>query len=314
MFTKHLILWGLIPALFLVGLWGKGSLEKKLEILPSKGPSLYAKTARYHARSLKHYSLGFGHLLSDLLWIRLLQNARHKTSEPGKVSWEFVQLDAITTLDPKFETAYPFGGAFLSVFLRDNLGAKIVLEKWAKRRPRYWKSHYLLGYHLFFEMSDYKSAATHILKAASLENAPHWLSSLGIRLLSESGGLMQALKTALSLYPSIQNQKAKDRIVTRIRSIRFTLAKRAWEEALKTYRNTHKKEPLDIDSLSPLLKGQSRQLASILFNTDIPKELGALFEERFQFRYDNGQKTIVPLQSVPEIELPGIYHYETGES
>lgn len=282
-------------------------LQKRLQGLANTGPSLYAQTAAYHARSLKRYSLGFGNALSDLLWIRLLQKARHQEASPGKVSWEFVQLDAITTLDRKFERAYPFGAAYLSVFLRDYLGAKIILEKWVRHRPHYWRTHYLLGYHLYYEMNQYEEAAREILQAASLEGAPQWLHALGVGLLSETGAFANALKVAISLYTSVHDEEGLSRLARRIRVLRYSMIRASWEHALGQYRFRYGREPKRLDDLTPLHATYSRELASLFENVEVPNRLRTLFAESFLFKYDSSSRKIEAENPPSASELIGIH-------
>jgi len=124
------------------------------EHIITRRPSVQVSKVGMRSQSLRKYHLGFGNLLADLIWIHLLQEATHEKLPPGTVSWEFIQLDSITTLDPKFNTAYSFGASFLSVFRQDKIGAKILLEKWVKHRSQNWQPHFLLGYHLYYEMGE----------------------------------------------------------------------------------------------------------------------------------------------------------------
>jgi hypothetical protein len=285
----------------------KHKTELRLSSLNERAPNLYAQSARYHADSLRRYSLGFDFVVADLLWLRLLDKARHKEVEPGKVSWEFAQLDAITTLDRKFERAYPFGAAFLSVFLRDELGARLMLEKWVRYYPTNWRAHYSLGYHLFFEMKQFKPAASHILKSASMRGAPEWLNSLGIRLLSETGSLSQALRMAVSLYPALRDEMGKERLRFRVRSLIYALQKASWEAAAESYRTEMKKEPDGLTALIPYFGTKTREIASILNGAEIPEDLQAMFAETHAFRYDSKVRKIVPVKPDPALEKAGIY-------
>ncbi len=270
----------------------KHRLEQRLAERIVRRPPIPITQSAYQSHSLKRYSLGFDNLIADLIWIQLLQKASHEALSSGSVSWEYAQLEALTTLDPGFERAYSFGAAFLSVFRQDKFGAKLLLEKWVKRRPDYWKSHYTLGYHLFLEMANSKDAAPQILTAASLPGAPTWLSSLGIRLLSESGALAQALKVSLELYQSLRDDEAKWRMRMRVRSLRFNLQRAAWERALAEYRGQHDGEPPGSGVLHETAVREERELASIVATEETPDELRPLLAETFSFRYDADSHSI----------------------
>src|SRR4051812_31460807 len=123
----------------------------------------------FQAESIKRFSFGYDGLIASLAWIQTLQRAEVRPLEKGQRSWEYAQLRLITTLDPNFEVAYWFGALQLSVFRRDNEGARDILERWVYRSPNRWQAYYLLGYHLYFEMNQHQEAASYLLRAAQME-------------------------------------------------------------------------------------------------------------------------------------------------
>jgi hypothetical protein len=291
----------------------KPGLETEIASFSARRPAIAITQAAYLGHSMKRYSLGMDDFLADLIWVQLLQQATHTPLQNKTVSWEYAQLEAITALDPKFEEAYAFGAAFLSVFRQDKIGAWLLLEKWVKHRPTFWKSHYTLGYHLYAEMGDYASAAPHILTAASLQGAPVWLTALGIRLLSESGALAQALKVCLELYSTVKTPLGQDRIKQRIHAIRFQMEKIALQAALKEYRNKHHAEPPGLEALRPFVF-QDRELASVVSVDDAPEELRSVLVETFPFLYDPKTRSIQAPLSDKELRLDqtGIFHTHTA--
>jgi len=298
-------------ALALLGLAGKVYLDGVERGRPAAALQLKPLAASYEGKALKRSSLGFKNLVADLLWIKLLQRAEHTKLESDSVSWEYAQLQAITTLDPHFQRAFEFGASYLSVFRRDKLGARLLLEAWTRRQPNYWRTHYLLGYHLYFELGDYEIASKEILQAAEMEGAPSYLSSLGIRLLSESGALWQALELALEMYPQLGDLEARFRLQKRIRSLRYALEKARWDAALADYRTQRRKEPNGLLPLAPFLPDVGRELSAI--DEDAAEDLLPLLREHFPFRYDSKSKSIVSSPSAEElgIDRAGIYRPES---
>lgn len=258
--------------------------------------------------------MGFNSVLADLLWIQFLQTHEHTRLEKGKVSWEFVQLDAVTILDRRFERAFQYGSILLSVLRQDKLGAKMILERWVKTRPHEWKPNYLYGYHLYFELDEFEEASKYILRAAGMEGAPYWLSSLGVRLLSQTGALLQALKVTMEILPVTQDPRALDRLHRRIRSLNFELQKDTWEKSLKIYRLRFEKEPPDLNALAKLQSTQARELATLVGSDRIDKGALPLLRERFEFRYDPGSKTIQSLQTREALRLDRVGIFRHKES
>jgi len=300
--------WSIWIALIGLTIVAKSLIETGSRNYRAGGPPLQPYQAKYHTSSIKRYSMGFDNLIGATIWIQLLQKSTNEPVTDDQVSWEFAQLDALTTLDPHFERAYSFGAVFLSVFKQDKLGAKFILEKWAKRRPNYWQAEYLLGYHLSYEMGEMRSGAEHILRASRIEGAPAWLSSLGIRLLSQTGALAQALRMSIDLYLGLRNEEGRDRLRMRIRALNLGLQKAAWSQALENFRKANRSEPITLDELKPYLGPTVREVASILKNESLD-DLGPVLAERFPFRYDANTRSIVPLGNTKDLKLHklGIY-------
>lgn len=299
-------------ALCLVCIAFKTTLERK-GVLEKTRPLLEPLRAGLHGQSLKHYHMGFPNLLADLIWIDLLQRASHEKLGQQRVSWEYAQLDAISTLDPNFERTYTFGVAYLSVFREDKLGAKLFLEKWVKKRPTYWHAHYALGHQLFRELGDFQGAAHHILKAASLEGAPAWLSALGIRLLSETGAQVNALEMAIGLYSEMKHPEARERLMARIRSLNFEMQKTAWTKALAVFKRAQQKKPQRIEEIARYLAPYRRSLAAHPLTEEEDRKLLPALREVFPFRYDPGKDEVVPAIDVLRLGLDKTGIFRQGE-
>jgi hypothetical protein len=286
-----------------------GALACKVWSEKKIGPSLYKisssspQSAVYQSHSLKRFSLGFDNLISGIIWVRLIQKADTHAIQKGEVSWEYAQIDAVTTLDPNFEQAYGFGAISLSVFRQDKMGALLLLEKWVRHRPQYWKAHYLLGYHLYYELGNFSRGSKELLAAAGMPRAPSYLNALGIRLLSETGALAQALKISLELYPSVRDAEGKYRLVRRVRSLNFALQRAAWESGLGSYKSKYHKAPDGLKDVASFVVSEIRSVASIV--DDIPADLASVVKEKFAFKYDKKKGQIEPADSMKEMDLEG---------
>jgi len=296
--------------LFVLPLWIKFRIDNRGLVQARPTPPVTLESAEFESNSLRRFSLGYDNVIADLLWIRLLQNATHERLLEAGVSWEYAQLNAMTELDPNYERAYYFGSAYLTVFRRDRLGAKRILEKWVQRRPIYWRARYLLGFHLYSEMQDYQGASEHILKAARLANAPDWLSALGLRLMSEEGSYFPALQIALELFPSLPAGEGKNRLRARIRSLRYHIQQFAWRNALASYRKQRGADPSSIEELQSA--AGSRELAQVEAGAADDEELRELLRETFRFRYDREKREIVGILKPEDsrLERTGIYRIQ----
>ncbi|NQW44021.1 MAG: hypothetical protein HQ462_01290 [Deltaproteobacteria bacterium] len=302
----------LIPPLLVVCicLGAKICLQKTKLISPPMSPDLKPILASYQSTSVEKYAFGFNSLIGASIWVQLLQQSDYRPLKTGTVSWEFAQLNTLTTLDPNNNRAFDFGSIFISVLRRDKIGGKILLEKWTKKRPEFWRTWYLLGSHNFLELNDYATAAPLILKASKMQNAPEWLSSLGIRLLSESGQLYQALKTSVELITQIQEPESRGRLESRIRSLNYNIQKRHWEEALSSYLYKNSKLPADLIDLKAEIALKKRELSSLFENEKDSDLVNQILNETFTFKIDTKTRTIA--SAFPEktggLEKTGVYN------
>lgn len=271
----------------------KHSVERQAVYPVKKHPSVRPAEARLRSHALKRYNGGFSNFMAGLMWVQLLQQSSVQPIQEENVSWEFTHLDGITELDPQFDTAYAFGATFLSVIKQDQTGAGLILEKWVKRRPYHWRPNYLLGFYYFDELKDAARGAQYMLRAARMNGAPPWISALGVRILSETGALAQALRQSLELYPGIKDSEGQFRLRRRMRALNFALQRKAWNSALATYREKRGGAPHSLGDLRPYLQSEIRGIAS-LFQNEIPEEVGDILKETFPFVYDPQRQEIVP--------------------
>lgn len=287
----------------------KGRVERRLE-RPEAAVVLKRQRAELHAQSLRRLQTGFGTSLAGLLWIRFLQAHSHEPIPDGELSWEFVQLDTVTSLDPRFDRAYDYGSILLSILRQDKLGARLILERWVKRRPNRWRPRYLLGFHLFSELGLYAEASEQILRAAELPGAPFWLSALGVRLLSEAGALRQALQLTVELYASTNDPRKHDRLMRRVRSLNYAIQKSEWEQAAARFLRRAGRAPASLSDLERV----ARREPSALEPSAVPEPVARALEERFPFRWDSARKTVMPMRDPREWGLEPVGIFRPGRS
>lgn len=289
---------------------GKFYLQRSSLVVKPKAPDLKPILASYHSQSLDKNALGFNMLLGAGIWVTLLQNSDYNPVSDENVSWEFTQLDSLTTLDPNNSRAYDYGSIFISVLRRDKLGGKLLLEKWTKKRTNFWKPWYLLGSHYFLELKDYASAAPLILKASTMANSPSWLSALGVRLLSESGQYYQALHTSLGLLPFLKDPEGKKRLLLRIRALNYQLQKKYWNDALTAYYNKNKKYPDELSLLRNDFANQRRELSSLrLLTNETEEDSSSILDEQFPFKLSPTKTEVVSAnpEQTKTLESLGIF-------
>ncbi len=284
----------------------KNFTEKRLPTPATpKVESLSESQSNSEAQLFRKYSLGFDDALLTLFWIEILQAAPSRVSQfaEGEVSWEFNQLNKITTLDPRFVRAYTYGASALNVMVKDKLGNLRLLEKWARNHNDSWRAHYLLGQIYYDDWGKFELASQHILKAASSPKSPTWLAALGIRLLSETGSLVKALRLSLELISMEKNDDVKERLAMRIRNLNASLQESAWKSALVKYRALNRKEPNSINDLKSIFPETIREVASTLSDVKVQEDTAKLLKESFPFRYDPNSRTIMLAANKEDLDL-----------
>jgi len=299
--------------LVLVCFFLKAALEPTItnQLAAAARPDLEPLQASYRAESLKKLAFGYDSFLSSLIWIRLLQQAKTTPLKKNALSWEYSELDSITTLDPNFEIAYSYGAIYVSFFRRDKKGGLRLLQKWVQHRPNYWKAHHFLGMHYFVELQDTSRAATHILRASKLPAAPPYLASLGVGLMGESGSLEFALRSALEIFDLTVNEQAQIRIAHRIRSLRWALEKRKWEQALTAFKIKNPTTlPSSLGELTPfIVEDFNRQIASSVQLEMQSETLKSLLSEKFSFKLNSKRSGVESTDPKAEQEFSNIGVY-----
>ncbi len=151
---------------------------------------------------IEHFALGFNEVLSDIFWIRVVQNLDYcERGDNGQRAsfreedsmqslchrgWVFQMLDTITDLSPRFRLPYIAGGTTLSVLVDDREGARLIFDKGLKRFPEDWGLAYRAAYHYLYELKDSRRAAD-LLLLAYRNGGPEWLPLLVSRLYSKTG-------------------------------------------------------------------------------------------------------------------------------
>ncbi|NBX76450.1 MAG: hypothetical protein EBQ92_07835 [Proteobacteria bacterium] len=302
---------------FVCLLVGKSLFQNQLQITDAlRGPDAEETKVSYRGESLKKLTFGYDSFLASLLWIRLLQEAKYTPIKSNSVSWEFSEVDAVTTLDPNFDPAYNFGSLYVSFFRRDKVGGQRILEKWVKHAPTFWKPHHMLGMHYFLELGDYTHAAPHIIRASQLPDAPPYIASLGVGLLGQAGASFFVLQSACELFEAATGREARIRLARRVRGLRWHLEKQSWENALMAFK---KKQggalPRSLADLTRFLKTEpARDISSVIPHLKQSEPLQILFSEKFQFALSKDRKTIEALNPAQAQEFENIGVYLQKES
>lgn len=171
----------------------------------------------FSAESLRLMSFGYSRVLSNLLWLRFLQHTPPNRIAENAVSWIYLDLDAISTIDPEFKPVFQQAAIFLSVVTTDKKGAELLLEKGAKLYPDDWRILANLAYHQHFELGNLEKAADAYLRAGDIAGAPPTLAIIGAGLLAKRGELNASIQFLKEMKERTRDEKIRAHLEERIR-------------------------------------------------------------------------------------------------
>ncbi len=188
---------------------------------------------------------GFHEPLASLLWVRVVLTFGERYDTDASEEWrEWLAgaVLAVNTLDPRWRTAYIYGGALLrSVGAVD--AASEVFERCSKALPENAWCPFSRGMNAYLYEKDRDGAAAWMRVAAERPGAPGWWSAAAAGMVSEGG----ARETAL-VYLEAQLREAETKAEIRYlerqkRRILHDQVVDTWAEACRhRYRETG--EPL----------------------------------------------------------------------
>jgi len=145
---------------------------------------------------LEKLSLGYGSLLADIYWTRVVQYYGERVGIKGSQFDQLAPLlDISTTLDPHLLVAYRFGAIFLAEPPTVGAGrpdlAVALLQKGIEANPDEWSLWAHLGFVNYWYLKDYGKAAAAYLEGSKHPNALPWMRGMAAKI-EEEGGSRQA--------------------------------------------------------------------------------------------------------------------------
>ena len=201
------------------------------------------------SNSIKHFTFGYDHFLSALMWVRVVQDfhvcdqQKERAVFPGpnpnldpitdaltrelpdstcEMGWVYKMLDVITELSPNFKRVYYDGATMLSVIVDDREGAKKIYDKGIEMYPDDWNILYRAAYHELFEMQDGAKAGELLFRAAD-RGAPGWVYSLAAKLHTRFGKAALAKGILESVLAGDRAGPFRDRLERQLGIINQTL-------------------------------------------------------------------------------------------
>jgi hypothetical protein len=198
---------------------------------------------------LKLAVLGYRQLAADVIWLQVVQHFGKRNETTEGYLWAYHAVDVVTDLDPRFVHAYRAAGTILGVWAGRVHESIAILKKGMEHNPEAWELPFFIGYNYFYELCDYRSAATHFQIASLLSGAPTYLPQLAARMTVEAGDPDAALEFLLRLHQQVQDDRLKAGLERRIRQVSAERDIRLLEEAGLRFKTRHGRLPAGLDEL-----------------------------------------------------------------
>lgn len=170
---------------------------------------------------LQYFSFGFKSVLSDLLWIRAIQDfdycdqvaeVRGKLNICQGKGWLYKLLNSALDLEPQFNIIGRAGPLTLSVLVNDIQGSSQLFRKALPLQGDDWVFYSRFAYHALYEENNSVLASRLFRKAAEF-GGPSWYFGLSYSLFK---GDFNA-QTKQQIIESLTNQNEDDQFIQRMK-------------------------------------------------------------------------------------------------
>jgi tetratricopeptide (TPR) repeat protein len=121
--------------------------------------------------------------------------------------WSYQLMDTLTSIDPRYLTAYLFCGMGLVHGPKDVALARPLLERGMTYFPQNWELPFWIGYNYYVYFEDYEQAGEYFWRAAHCPGAPNSFLSLMLSSLNKGGHYERAILVLKSLIDSTDNER-----------------------------------------------------------------------------------------------------------
>ena len=150
-------------------------------------------------------ALGFDNIVSDILWIELIQ---YYGDIKGKVSPEIAQkiyerFERITRYDPSFIKAYKY--AALLLFEKPEEAVGLIERALEYNKDTGWELPFFAGFISYFQLKDYELAAKFFQISHQYPDRPPHIDRLLAQSKSAAGYEKEALELWAVIYKEAEN-------------------------------------------------------------------------------------------------------------
>ncbi|PKN44983.1 MAG: hypothetical protein CVU59_10295 [Deltaproteobacteria bacterium HGW-Deltaproteobacteria-17] len=204
-------------------------LHAQRAFIPQNMDSFYLPSEKV----LRVASLGYRHMLADLMWVKTLMYFGTEMNGQKRQTWLAAHAWRVIALDPSFELAYQWAGAAMLYGGRiiDNETVLMSNEFYRaamKRFPHNWRYRSALAFNLVYE---YKAATPEeaernreeaiglFREASRMAGAPPYLKIFAITQMTKAGMNKLAAEYVREAYASAQDEEERTLLARRLKDL-----------------------------------------------------------------------------------------------
>ncbi len=123
------------------------------------------------AEAVRMLAAGNELVVSDYLWLRMIQYYAYHMRRDRKYEYLFPIIDRLTDLDHRFVYPYTFGALLLVHDAQDSVNSLALLDKAKRLNPDNWMFPYMKGFILYTFLRQDSAAAEEFVAASKLPDA-----------------------------------------------------------------------------------------------------------------------------------------------
>ena len=182
-------------------------------------------------------SMGERAAWSDLLWLRAVQYyGLHRETDNQFLKMGHV-FDIVTTLDPRFQSAYVFGGTSLCQEGHQFDAGVTLLEKGQKNNPTEWIYPFELGFVHYLGKRNLTRATFDFAQAARQPNAPDYCQRFAAWSGQRAGYEAVSVELWRQVAETTDNAILREKAIDHLRELlRGTVSEKTLEAWIQTLR------------------------------------------------------------------------------
>ncbi len=179
------------------------------------------------------FSLGYDRLLADFYWLGFVQYMGAPPNPSNRFQQAYQYVDLITTLDPRFSSAYWFGAWSIGYWQKRPDLADKILQRGIAALPGDWDMPFMGGVNQYLFAHDAKRAAHYYRQASLLPGAPEYLARQAIILASPIPEYEKRIRSLSTLYYSAKEANLKQSAYNELVGMLYKMYKEAPVETVR---------------------------------------------------------------------------------